>query len=88
MSRYFYVHCSDHALDSVLQEASRNVILISDALNFFQGVSFTIIKLFKQETLFRLLFGIDLVTNLLGMCPTSKCVCVSFTSVQLPVMKF
>ena len=34
-----YVHCSNHSLDLILQEAAQNVPLVADALSFVQGVS-------------------------------------------------
>lgn len=70
-----YVHCSNHALDLVLQEVAREVRLIADTLNFVQGVSVVISESAKRKQLFRSLFGSeDVVCNLLGLCPTRWCI--------------
>ncbi len=66
-----YVHCSNHALDLVLQEVARDVRLIADTLNFVQGVSIVLRESSKCKQLFQSLFGSeDVVCNVLGLCPT------------------
>ena len=70
-----YVHCSNHALDLVLQEVAREVRLIADTLNFVQGVSVVIRESPKRTQLFRSLFGSEeVVCNILGLCPTRWCI--------------
>ena len=70
-----YVHCCNHSLDLVLQEVARDVSLVADALNFVQGVAVVINESSKRKQLFESLFGMDeVVTNILGLCPTRWCV--------------
>ncbi|XP_035981311.1 uncharacterized protein LOC118556868 [Fundulus heteroclitus] len=70
-----YVHCSNHALDLVLQVVSREVSLIADTLNFVQGASVVISESAKRKKLFTSLFGSeDVVCDLLGLCPTRWCI--------------
>ena len=76
-----YIHCSNHALDLVLQEAAKEVRIIADALNFVRNVSVIIAQSPKRKCLLQLLFGTDqVVTNLLVLCPTRWCVRTSAVS--------
>ena len=76
-----YIHCSNHALDLVLQEAAKEVRIIADALNFVRNVSVIITQSPKRKCLFQSLFGTDrVVTNLLVLCPTRWCVRASAVS--------
>ena len=52
-----YVHCSNHALDLVLQEVAREVSLKADSLNFVQGVAVLVKESAKRKQLFESLFG-------------------------------
>lgn len=66
-----YVHCSNHALDLILQEAAKEVCLVADTLNFVQSLSVAIGESSKCKALFLSLFGADdVVCNLLSLCPT------------------
>ena len=70
-----YVHCSNHALDLVLQELAKEVDLIADALSFVKDVSVLINESHKRKSLFQSLFGSnEVVRNLLGLCPTRWCI--------------
>ena len=76
-----YIHCSNHALDLILQEAAKEVRFIADTLNFVQGVSVVFTQSAKRKSLFRSLFGReDAVCNLLSVCPTRWCVRASAIS--------
>ena len=76
-----YTHCSNHALDLVLQEAAKEVRIIADALNFFRSVSVIITQSPKRKCLFQSLFGTgQVVTYLLALCPTRWCVRASAVS--------
>lgn len=64
----FMSHCSNHALDLVLQEVEREVRLIADTLKFVQRVSVVIRESSKHKALFQSLFGSEeVVCNLLGL---------------------
>lgn len=70
-----YVHCSNHSLDLILQEAAREVSLVADTLNFVQGVSSVIRESSKRKQLYQSFFGCDEVSvNILGLCPTRWCI--------------
>ncbi|KAJ8014412.1 hypothetical protein DPEC_G00039950 [Dallia pectoralis] len=70
-----YVHCSNHSLDLILQEAVREVSLVADTLNFVQGVSFVIRESSKRKQLYKSFFGCDeFAVNILGLCPTRWCI--------------
>lgn len=38
------MHCANHSLDLVLQETTREVIMITDSMNFVQGIAVVICK--------------------------------------------
>ncbi|KAJ4934669.1 hypothetical protein JOQ06_007454 [Pogonophryne albipinna] len=66
-----YVHCSNHALDLVLQEVAREVCVVADTLNFVRSVSVVVGESSKRKMLFLSMFGDDeAVCNLLSLCPT------------------
>lgn len=50
-----YVHCSNHSRDLILQEATREVSLVADTLNFVQGVS-SVIRVIKAKTALPIVF--------------------------------
>ena len=72
-SESLYVHCSNHALDLVLQELAKEVDLIANALSFVKVVSVYINESHKRKSLFQSLFSSNqvvrnlLVRNLLGV---------------------
>lgn len=69
-----YVHCSHHSLDLILQEVLCKVSLVADTMNFVQGLSVIIRESHKRKQLYKSLFGVEeVVTNILGMCPTRWC---------------
>ncbi|KAK9958543.1 hypothetical protein ABG768_010656 [Culter alburnus] len=58
-----YVHCSNHSLDLILQEAAREVSLVADTLNFVQGVSSVIRESSKRKQLYQSFFeAIDVIS--------------------------
>ncbi|KAI4811230.1 hypothetical protein KUCAC02_014145 [Chaenocephalus aceratus] len=66
-----YVHCSNHALDLVLQEVAREVCVVADTFNFVRSVSVVVGESSKRNMLFQSMFGDDeAVCNLLSLCPT------------------
>lgn len=70
-----YVHCANHSLDLVLQEAARDVRLITDVLSFVREASNTIRESSKRRALYNSLFGDkDVVRGLQSLCPTRWCV--------------
>ena len=65
-----YIHSCNHALDLVLQEVAKEV-LIAEALNFVQGAAMVIGKLHKRKTFMKSLFGLnEVVKNLVSLCST------------------
>ncbi|KAL0154385.1 hypothetical protein M9458_050351 [Cirrhinus mrigala] len=48
-----FVHCANHSLDLVLQEAAREVGLIADSVNFVQGVAVVICESAKRKDLYQ-----------------------------------
>ncbi|KAF3844214.1 hypothetical protein F7725_013555 [Dissostichus mawsoni] len=54
-----YVHCSNHALDLVLQEVAREVRVVADTLNFVRSVSVVVGESSKRKMLFQSMFGDD-----------------------------
>ncbi|KAL0148732.1 hypothetical protein M9458_054779 [Cirrhinus mrigala] len=69
-----FVHCANHSLDLVLQEAAREVGLIADSVNFVQGVAVVIRESAKRKDLYQSMFGCDDVVTLLAICPTRWCI--------------
>lgn len=47
-----YVHCRNHVLDVISQEVAEEACLVSDELNFVQGVTTAMGESSKQNTLF------------------------------------
>ncbi|KAF3850455.1 hypothetical protein F7725_012227, partial [Dissostichus mawsoni] len=64
-----YVHCSNHALDLVLQEVAREVRVVADTLNFVRSVSVVVGESSKRKMLFQSMFGDD-EAALFGPCET------------------
>lgn len=57
-----------------MQDVLRKVSLVSDTLNFVQGVADVIRESHKRKQLCKSLFGVEeVVTNILGLCPTRRC---------------
>ncbi len=69
-----FVHCANHSLDLVLQEAAREVGLIADSVNFVQGVAVVIRESAKRKDLYQSMFGCDDVVTLLAIRPTKWCI--------------
>lgn len=70
-----YVPCSNHSLDLILQEASREVVLISNCLQFVKDTANTINESAKRNKAYKDTFlpGEE-VYKLLGICATRWCV--------------
>ena len=74
-----YVHCSNHSLDLVLQEAAREISLVANTLNFIRDTANVINESHKRKTLYQSMFGCkDAIQTLHGLCPTRWCVRVSY----------
>lgn len=44
-----FMYCANHSLDLVLQETTREVIMITDSMNFVQGIAVVICKSSKRK---------------------------------------
>jgi hypothetical protein len=69
----FYVHCANHSLDLVLQEAAAEISLIGEALNFVNQCANLIKESPKRRSLFNEICGEDAVV-MQAVCPTRWCV--------------
>jgi hypothetical protein len=70
-----YVHCCNHSLDLVLQEASRQSRGFADALLFVKNVANLLRRSSKRKSIFSSMFGDDeKVITLSSICPTRWCV--------------
>jgi hypothetical protein len=69
-----FVHCANHSLDLVLQEAAREVSLIADTMTFVQGIAVVIRESSKRKELYESMFGCDAVVTILAVCPTRWCI--------------
>jgi len=68
------VHCANHSLDLVLQEAATEVRLISDTLSFVRETGKTIRESSKRRALYESVFGEKDVIRMQSLCPTRWCV--------------
>lgn len=70
-----YIHCANHSLDLILQEAAQESLLVADTLSFVAGISSLIRESSKRLELFASMFnGKDPVKNLVALCPTRWCI--------------
>jgi len=69
-----FVHCANHSLDLVLQEAAREVSLTADSINFVQGTAVVIRESSKHKELYESMFGCDAVVTILAVCSTRWCI--------------
>ena len=70
-----YVPCSNHSLDLVLQEASREVLTVAGCLQFVKDAANTINESAKRTSMYKSTFeDQDKIYKLLGICATRWCV--------------
>ena len=70
-----YVPCSNHCLDLILQEASREVTAVATAINFVKGVANLVNDSANRTGTYRATFSLgETPVKLLGICGTRWCV--------------
>lgn len=66
-----FMHCANLSLDLVLQEAAREVSLITDSMNFIQGAAVLICESPKFKELYDSMCSCyAAVVTILAACPT------------------
>ena len=82
-----YVHCSNHSLDLVLQEVSRQIRGFADALLFVRNTANLLRRSSKRKTVFASMFeDEDKVIALSSICPTRWC--VRRTAIQKVILSY
>ena len=69
-----YVPCSNHSLDLVLQEASRDIVVVASAIQFARDAVNVVNESAKRLAIYKAICEEANAQKLVAMCPTRWCV--------------